>query len=227
MIDFFKITARNILLRNSAMQQTRRYILEIVKERRQATVDEIVTELRRRMGKITAVTVRHHLSVLQRDDLITAPQLLHRSTPGRPQHVYTLTERAKDVFPNNYQPLATRLLEQIAASLPPAQVNVILEGVADRMASDARVPNAPLPNRLDTAVDYLNAHGYNASWEKCDGGYMLHTANCPYHHVAVTTESLCEMDMRLVASLLGVVPRLVARVSAGASTCSYMIPARE
>lgn len=208
------------------MQRTRRYILDILKERGQATVDDIVMELRRRKGEITGVTVRHHLTRLQQEGLITAPEPLHRSTPGRPQHVYMLTERARECFPNNYQPLTSHLLGQMAVVLPPAQVNVIFEGVADRMAAEACVPDAPFLQRLDGAVNYLNAHGYDAYWEKCEGGYVLHTANCPYHQVAGSTVALCDMDMRLVASMLGVVPRLLSRVSGGAATCAYMIPER-
>src|SRR4030095_8036404 len=113
------------------MQDTRQHILDILKEHGEATVDDIVVELQKRRGNITAVTVRHHLTRLQDEQLITNPQLRHRSAPGRPQHIYMLTEQAHDYFPNNYQPLATKLLESLSEVLPPNQVNVILEGVAD------------------------------------------------------------------------------------------------
>ena len=92
------------------MQQTRRHILDILKAQGEATVDEIVEALQTRRGKqITAVTVRHHLTRLQEENLITAPQMRHRSTPGRPQHVYSLTQKAVAQFPNNYQQLASGL----------------------------------------------------------------------------------------------------------------------
>ncbi len=206
------------------MHETRRYILDILNNRGQATVGDIVADLRQRKGDITAVTVRHHLTRLQQENLITAPELLHRATPGRPQHTYALTEKARECFPNNYAPLTTHLLGQMAEILPISQVNVILEGVADRMASEAGVSGLPLQERLEKAVDYLNRHGYDAYWETCDGGYVLHTANCPYHQVAERTYALCEMDMRLIASILGTVPRLLNRISSGAATCAYMIP---
>jgi len=206
------------------MQDTRRHILDILKERGEATVDDIVSELQKRRGNITAVTVRHHLTRLQDEHLITTPQLRHRSAPGRPQHIYMLTEEAKDFFPNNYQPLTTRLIQQLHEQLLPKQVNVILEGVADQMASEAQIPDTSLPERLDQVVLYLNEHGYNAQWEKHAEGYLLRTSNCPYHHISQTTQSLCEMDMRLIASLLGVVPRLMERISLGDSSCAYMIP---
>lgn len=207
------------------MQETRQYILEILKERGEATVDDIVDDLQKRRGAITAVTVRHHLARLQEENLITTPQLRHRSAPGRPQHIYTLTEAAKRYFPNNYEVLASRLMEQITTRLPPQQVNVILEGVADSLVADVAMPDLPLPQRLDLVVDYLNTHGYSARWEPSADGYMLQTTNCPYHHIAEGTQALCEMDMRLISMLLGIVPRLISRASEGDKACAYLIPA--
>jgi len=207
------------------MQETRQHILEILRSTGQATVDDLVEELRKRRGDdITSVTVRHHLNHLQQENLITLPQLRHRSTPGRPQHIYALTEKAHEHFPNNYQHLAAGLLDQIRRQLPPEGVNVILEGVADNMAAEANIGDAPLLTRLDLAVSYLNDHGYNAFWEDTNEGYTLNTLNCPYHQMAKTTESLCDMDMRLVSALIGIVPRMMSRVSDGDSMCTYLIP---
>jgi predicted ArsR family transcriptional regulator len=209
----------------AGMQDTRQHILEILKERGQATVDEMVHELRKRRGDITAVTVRHHLARLQEESLITTPQIKHRNAPGRPQHIYTLTDAAQEYFPNNYQPLSIHLLEQLSSHLPPREVNVILEGVASRMAAEACIPDTPFPERLDNVVKYLNEHGYSAQWEPHPDGFVLRTSNCPYHHVSATSQTLCEMDLRLIASMLGVVPRLLDRISAGSESCSYLIPA--
>lgn len=209
------------------MQETRRLILDILRERGQATVDDIVHELRTRRGNITAVTVRHHLTRLQEACLITAPEMRRRTTPGRPQHMYALTDKAQEHFPNNYQLLASTLLDQITRHLPPDGVNVILEGVACTMAASADVPALPMDERLDFVVDYLSEHGYSASWEGCSDGYILHTANCPYHHITSNHSlSMCEMDMRFIAELLGVVPRRVSHMSVGDAMCSYMIPTR-
>lgn len=210
------------------MQETRQHILEILREKGKATVDEIVTLLRDRRGdSITAVTVRHHLNHLQRDNLITTPQLRHRSSPGRPQHVYALTDEAQDHFPNNYKTLAENLLLQIESKLPPEGVNVIIEGVAQTLADDANIADGPLPQRIDAAVTYLNDHGYNAHWEQEEQGYVLYTTNCPYHHVAQETKSLCGMDMRLVSKMVGSVPRLLSRVTDGSGHCAYLIPAKD
>jgi predicted ArsR family transcriptional regulator len=208
------------------MQPTRRHILDILKDRGQATVDDIVFELQRRRGSITPVTVRHHLLRLQQEELITTPDLRRRTSPGRPQHVYSLTQKARDLFPNNYQRLALGLLTQLQKQLPPEGVNVILEGVADQMADEAAVSATSMPERLEMVVDYLNRSGYEAYWEAGVDGYLLHTNNCPYHQIAEQGAThLCDMDMRLVSALLGVVPRRKAYVGDGDDSCSYFIPA--
>lgn len=207
------------------MQETRRYILEILRRRGQATVDDIVNDLRLQRGDdITSVTVRHHLNILQEESLITSPELKRRNTPGRPQHIYTLTDQARSYFPNNYQHLAQGLLQELQNRLPPEGVNVILEGVAQQMAGEAAIPEIPMPDKLNLVVDYLSEHGYEAKWERSSEGYVLHTCNCPYHAIATHTTALCDMDMRLVASLLGVVPRRLTHMNAGDETCSYLVP---
>ncbi len=205
------------------MQETRRIILDILRRRGQATVDEIVEELQKRRGSITAVTVRHHLKLLQQDELITSPELKRRTSPGRPQYIYALTDKAHDYFPNNYQRLAAGIIDQLQKHLPPDGVNVILEGVADQMAEAAYIPNVDLASRLDLVVEYLTEQGYEADWERSGEGFVLNTSNCPYHHIAEKNDTLCEMDLRLVSSLLGVVPRRLSHVMDGDDNCSYLI----
>ena len=51
--------------RFTAMQATRQRILEILKERGAATVEQLATEL-----ELTPVTIRHHLDILRRAGLV-------------------------------------------------------------------------------------------------------------------------------------------------------------
>jgi len=211
------------------MQETRRIILDILRIQQQSTVEDIVAELQRRRGSITSVTVRHHLMRLQRDGFIIAPELRRRTTPGRPQHVYMLTEKAREQFPNKYQWLATSLLEEMRKRLPPDGVNVIIEGVADTLAGDVNIPlDLPFQQRLELVTRLLTEQGYQAYWEVWTDGYILHTTNCPYHQAAAAEPAdqryLCRMDMRLISSLLGMVPRRLGHMLDDGETCSYWVP---
>ena len=206
------------------MQQTRRHILEILKDRKEATIDEIVEALSNRIGKITAVTVRHHLEILRGDGLVAAPTVRRRSAPGRPQYVYSLTPQAADYFPNNYQGLASGLLAQIKDQLPPAQVNKILDGLASSMAGDAMIPDAPLDVRLDHVVTYLNSNGYAASWHQTESGeHILSVSNCPYEQVSCSNPELCKMDEHLIRNLIGSPAQRIQWQMDDQESCAFLI----
>lgn len=206
------------------MQETRRLILEILREHDGATVETLMNELRVRRGEqITAVTIRHHLGILQSDDLITIRELKHTAKPGRPQHVYTLTEKALSIFPNNFPKLAANLLMQIEQCVP-EHANVILDGVAESMASEVSITGQTMLERLQSVSKYLNDCGYAAHFESAEAGYLLHTRNCPYHSLSSSYPVLCQMDMRLISRMLGVVPRMVSHIASGETSCSYFVP---
>ena len=204
------------------MHRTRTLILDYLKEHGEATVDDLAAVL-----GLTSVTVRHHLDILRTEELVAAPVIRHRSTPGRPQYSYTLTHKAAEHFPKNYCDLAAKLLDEVRAQTSPRLVNVIFEGVAQRLAAEAPelVPGEPLPDRLERAVEYLNTQGYVARWEQTEQGYWLHTCNCPYQAIAGPNPELCGMDLALVGNLLGATPQRLSRVVEGASTCGYLFAA--
>lgn len=209
------------------IQETRGLILNILKDNGDLTVDQIVNALHKRTDKrVTAATIRHHLDVLGENGLVEAPEVKRRDTPGRPQYVYHLTDKALDLFPSNYAGLAHVLMDQIKAQLSRDQVNVILEGAAQQLAANAMIPNVPLDERLDYVVKYLTKQGYEASWENAenDDGYILSTSNCPFEKVAGAHEDICQLDMQLVSNLLGIVPRRLGRIAAGEDSCDYFIP---
>jgi len=209
----------------NTMQKTRQQIIDVLNHLGRATVHEIVDELHRiRDDEITPVTVRHHLNLLRKDKLICCPEQKHRNKPGRPQHIYELTNKAHDHLPTNYQQLSERLIHELQRQLPPENVNVILEGVADDMAATANIRNTDTQTRLGCVKSYLSEHGYDAHWTEEEEDFILHTSNCPYHETAQHSDALCKMDMKLIAKLVGVVPRRVSRVVEGSPTCAYAFP---
>ena len=96
------------------MQATRQRILEILKDRNTATVEELAHDL-----GLTPVTIRHHLDILRSEGLVQAPQVKRRDTPGRPQHVYGLTEAADAYFPKNYAGFTDMMLHEMRDQVEP------------------------------------------------------------------------------------------------------------
>jgi DeoR family suf operon transcriptional repressor len=205
------------------MQKTRQGILDYLKEHGEATVDELSEAL----GDLTPVTVRHHLDVMRSEGLIAAPVVQRRAAPGRPRHAYRLTERALELFPKNYRTLTDHMLAELKTSFSEAQVNAILDGVVERMATAAPSSREgePLERRLTRTADYLTGQGYVAHWEKQGEGFILYVTNCPYYRVAEMHDEICAMDYRLISRLLGAPPRRIAALTGGDRHCAYVIGA--
>ncbi|GAB4454959.1 MAG: hypothetical protein Kow00120_24640 [Anaerolineae bacterium] len=208
------------------MQETRQHILEILKEAGQATVDELVAELRNRTGDITAVTVRYHLDILRSEGLVDASNVRRRRSPGRPQYIYALTEEAEAYFPKNYQSLADHLLGELKEKYPAAEVRDLIRAVAQRMAAEVgALPDDLDPEaRLEQIAAFLTEKGYRASWEPVDGEggtYLLHISNCPYHSVAGKHCELCLMDTELINLLTSDSSAATSHIANGADTCTY------
>lgn len=203
------------------MQSKRQQIIEILKERGSATVEDLSQEL-----GITPVTVRHHLDVLRSEGLVNEPVVRHRATSGRPQHAYSLTTKAGELFPKNYNGLVAQLLDEVKARYDSREVNVLFDGMTSRLLADAPrlLPGEPLEQRLDRAVQFLNQKGYVARWERNLEGIMVYTCNCPYEGLAGRHPELCNMDINLIASLTGFASERVCHAACGDDSCSYLIP---
>jgi len=202
------------------MQSTRQAILNILKEQGQATVDQLSIRL-----KLTPVTIRHHLDILRSEGLVQAPKVRRRQTPGRPQHVYSLTEQASSYFPKNYVSFADLTLTETRERVGAQEMEAIIHGVAKRMAAEGPQPldGESMPSRLNRVIEFLNGKGYVARWEQNDQGYLVHTSNCPYQGITNHHNAPCVMDMEMIAQLLGSTPQRLSWITSGDPTCTYLV----
>ncbi len=202
------------------MHSKRQQIVEILKRRGSATVDELSEAL-----DINSVTVRHHLKVLQSEGFIAEPVIRHRATAGRPHYTYTLTDKANSVFPKNYNGLAGQLLDEMKSRHEAHEVKAIFEDMGRRLAAEAPSPVADetLEKRMNHVVNFLNQKGYLAYWKKMEEGVALHTCNCPYNGLIEKHPELCAMDVSLITSLTGITPQCACRIIDNEESCSYML----
>ncbi len=201
------------------MQATRERILNILKERGQVTVDELSQEL-----GLTAVTVRHHIDILRGEGLVAAPVARRRKAPGRPKHVYTLTEKASALFPQRYSHLVGQILDEVRARFSPDEVKQIMERIGERMAKQADLSPTNFKARLVATVEFLDGLGYMARWEQGDDdGYLLSIVNCPYEQVSRQDYDICTIDVAMLTRLLGTSPQRVTSTAEGDHQCAYIV----
>ncbi|MGD8626810.1 MAG: ArsR family transcriptional regulator [Anaerolineae bacterium] len=202
------------------MQSTRQEILSILREEKQATVDDLAQQL-----ELTPMTIRHHLNVLQAQNLVVASKVRRSKKVGRPRLVYTLTEAADDLFPQGYGDLARHLVTEVKEVVGQQETEALFRRVAERVAEDAPVPaeGQSFEDRLEQVADFLEEQGFLSRWEKTDEGYVLTNVNCPYRQVSQQHEEVCILDTELIKNLLGVQPQRVSSMKAGDAACRFLL----
>ena len=204
------------------MHAVRKHILEYLKEHDGATVADLAERL-----DMAPVSVRHHLDILQGDNLICVERLERKGNVGRPQQVYGLTAEADEHFPDNFALLAAGLVRQLKKVLAPDQVESAFRAMAEDLAAtagDMDCAEVSLTDRLERVTDFLNEHGYLARWEVAeDGAFLLHKCNCPYAGVSEKNAELCVMDQVLVNRLMGMDCQRIQNMADEGRCCTYQI----
>jgi predicted ArsR family transcriptional regulator len=202
------------------MQSTRQEILEILRTTKEATVEDLAA----RLG-LTPMTIRHHLNVLQAQNLVTAIKVRRLQKVGRPRLIYTLTDAAEQLFPQNYGDLARRLVTEVKETMGKEETRAIFRRVARRVAREAPPPVAgqSFEDRLNQVAHFLEEQGLNTHWEKTDQGYVFTNVNCPYRRVAQEHGETCELDMTLLTELLGIEPQRISSLQQDYA-CTYLLP---
>ncbi len=209
------------------MESTRQIILNILRRRQHATIDELT-----RLLTLAPATVRRHLDILMRDGLVQANQV--RRETGRPHYLFYLTEAGEDAFPKNYVRLTNRLIEEIVA-LEPAETagrsgvelaELVFERMADRIAEHyaGRITGHALGDRVKQVAHILADEGIIFDWHEIPEGFLLLGRGCPCRRVASSHSQLCSHDQRLLAHLLNAEIEPVKPASVGEdSYCAYRV----
>ncbi len=197
---------------------TRRQILDLLKRRGRATVEEIAATL-----SITPMGVRRHLGALENANLVRIE--IERRPMGRPTYVYKLTEEADVLFPKAYHHLVLDLLECLAAQEGVERVDELFERRKERwLATYApRLEGKTLEERVAEVARIMSENGYMARWQRTEKGYVLTEHNCAIYHVARVYSQPCRTELAFIRELLGVDVTRVNHIASGGTCCSYVI----
>ena len=151
---------------------------------------------------------------------------------GRPRHLYDVTTDAQDLFPTDYDGLATgllaailevggdRLLDEVfAARCRQAQAIV-------RQRMDAALPpDAPVAARVLELAQIQDELGYLSEAVIEDGTIRLLEHNCAVLDVARGSPAACAAELDLFRGVLGTDVERVRHIAAGDRCCEYRVVA--
>jgi DeoR family suf operon transcriptional repressor len=202
------------------MQSTRQTIIELLKEHGQATIEELAETV-----GLTQMAVRHHLNVLCGENLVVASSVRRKKQPGRPQQLYSLTETASKLFPEDYYHLAGYLLDEVKDTLGTDGLDKVLSRIADKVASETPLlrPGQSPEERLDQLVQFLRDKSFTARWGKEGNDYVIRVLTCPYRQVVRQHNQVCRLDMQIIKEMLNAEPVLVTCIADGDEYCTYRV----
>src|SRR4051794_23698627 len=173
--------------------------------------------------------------VLQQLRALEAANLVSRQTVrhgvGRPRHLYDVTPDAQDLFPSNYDALASGLLAAIEAvggddlldQVFAARRRQLGARVRDHMAASL-APDASLLDRVRELAVVQADQGYLAeAILEPDGTIRLQEHNCAIFHIAEGTPAACRAELALFSDVLGADVVREQHIASGDRCCSYRI----
>ena len=200
------------------MKSTKDKILQTLLRRPKITINELAEAV-----GINPISVRHHLTNLQMEGLISADE--ERHGVGRPRLVYSLTEDGMEKFPTKYFRLTTRILDQMKETMPGPVVAKLFNQIAEDLASEysSQVQGLSMEERLELVRELLAQEGFTVEWEKKGSEYQIHEISCPYYQIGVAHPEVCTVDQTLISKMLALPANKVQCILDGGTHCTYVV----
>jgi DeoR family suf operon transcriptional repressor len=199
------------------MKSTRERILQTLLRRPRLSTNELAEAV-----GINPISVRHHLTSLQVEALVTDEE---RHGVGRPRLVYYLTEGGLEKFPTRYLRLTSRILTQMKDKFSQPIVSEMFKELATSMASEHadELKGLKIEERLEVMKDLLADEGFVVEWEKQDSQYLIHEISCPYLQIGQSHPEVCTVDQTLISTMLAVPANKIQCILSGANHCTFVV----
>jgi len=178
---------------------TKDKILTLLKKEAQLTVSELSSLL-----GITEMAVRKHLNTIERDGLLRISEV--RQPMGRPLQVYSLSSKAQEAFPNNYETLTVEFLHDLKELHGEDIIDYLLEKRSERLKNSylPTMANKEPQQKIEALRDIQDEKGYMAEFTKIDDNtYEIIEYNCPISAVANSFKQACACETELFKEVLG------------------------
>ncbi|MGI8661853.1 MAG: helix-turn-helix transcriptional regulator [Acidimicrobiales bacterium] len=204
------------------LPSARRALLTALKRAGEARADELAGTL-----GVTVSAVRQHVAALT-DDGLVAHRVVRRG-PGRPAHLYRLSEMGDGLFPRAYGAIVTDLLGELEL-VAPEMVDTLFERRRLRRAerANARLAGLGFDEQVAELTRILDEDGYLAdAVPGPEGSWRIVEHNCAILAVAAKYGAACGTELEFIRDVLpGAVVERVAHLMAGGHVCAYEVTPR-
>lgn len=177
---------------------------------------------------MTSVAVRQHLTALESAGFV-ASESCPPDGRGRPAILWSLTDRANDVFPDRHAELTVGLLHAMRDAVGEDGLQRIVEVRARDQIEQYRATlpiDAPLRTRVEALAALRTAEGYMAEVrEETPDVFLLIENHCPICDAAKTCTRLCDAELDVFRAAMGPAVHIerVEHLLSEDRRCSYRI----
>jgi predicted ArsR family transcriptional regulator len=144
--------------------------------------------------------VRQHLAALESDGLTATGGT--RPSGGRPQQLYVLTDKGKEVFPRRYAWFAQLVIEAIKREHGTDGLSGRLKDIGAAVGTQLREQSPGLSSReqkVEKLAGLMDGLGYNA--RRAPGNApAIEADNCVFHELAAKNPEICQFDLALMTA---------------------------
>lgn len=180
--------------------------------------------------EITSMAVRQQLASLQEDGLVESSRAERPpGQAGRPAHVWQLTQRAGERFPDSHAGLAVEVLEAVKEAFGKKGLDRLTAQRTRKQIESyrARMPRrASVEQRVAALTKIRCEDGFFAQFQRgVDGALELIENHCSIQRAAQTCPALCDGELCLFEAVLreDVLVERVEHLLAGDRRCTYRI----
>jgi len=173
---------------------------------------------------INGISIRHHLTAMQAEDLVTSTE--ERHGVGRPRLTYTLTEKGVEEFPTRYFQLTKRIINALKDHLSPSEVSDLFKKIGEGIAKDyqSQIDQGSIQQNLELLQKVLTKEGFVIDIKKNENTYVLSLLSCPYRRVGLTHPEICAIDHEIIRNFFPQHVKIDTCILNGDNRCIYHIP---
>lgn len=151
---------------------------------------------------ISEVAIRRHLNDLIRQKLVK--ERVVKQEIGRPYHLYSLTSKGHETFPNQYTDLPVELLRDLESLQGKEVVDELLQKRVNREEEElgSKIGDASFDERVALMAEMQEEKGYMIEYEKLpDGDYEVKNYNCPIYNIASNYRQICHYEKNMMHNI--------------------------
>ncbi len=201
------------------MNDTRKQILARLQRHPGLSVGDLAEHFKLSLG-----AVRHHLTILERDALISSESM--RQPVGRPCIVYELTEKGEESFPKQYDRLSNVILDTVKEDQGSRGLRSFLRKVGDRIIEQSGFElqsDTSIEQRAQLLGAIMDREGFSLEWKRDENELKITQHSCPYQAVASSHQEVCQLDEHLIERVIGKPVKRLEHRSKGDCVCAFNI----